>query len=142
MANKINANFVGSGLLILTENVRGEMYWLSSENLQSLIDDWKGNCDFVPSNDAKVFFAAYRNMPVRKDKCTDFESLIRYLEHLEISAKGYTVNIKETLEMRVMVEAKSAEEAVELVRQRWKDSEYVLDSECFSGVDFEEVSEK
>lgn len=142
MANKISAKFVGVGLLILTENVDGKMYWVSSDSLQDLLDDWRNDCNVVPSNDAKVFFAAYGDTLVSEDKYTDFESLIRYLMCLEKPTKEYTVNIKETLEMQVTVKAKSAEEAIELVQQRWKDSEYVLDSECFSGVDFEEVSEE
>lgn len=142
MENRISAKYVGTGLLIITEDVDGGIYGISSESLQDLLDDWRYECDFVPENDAKVFFAAYRDMPVSKDKYTDFESLIRYLEHLEMPTKKYTVNIKETLEKQVTIEAKSAEEAIEIVQRRWKDSEYVLDSECFTGVDFEEVNEE
>lgn len=80
MANKINANFVGSGLLILTENVNGEMYQIFAENFQDVLDNWEGECDFVPCNGAKVFFAAYKGRAIDPNEYTDFGSLIRYLE--------------------------------------------------------------
>ncbi len=50
--------------------------------------------------------------------------------------KEYDVKIKETLEMTVTVEAESAAQARELVEQRYKDSEYILDADHFKGVVF------
>lgn len=50
--------------------------------------------------------------------------------------KEYEVKIRETLEKKVTVEAESPEEAEAIVEQNWKDCEYILDAECFAGVEF------
>jgi hypothetical protein len=50
--------------------------------------------------------------------------------------REYQVKIKETLEMSVTVEARSAAEARAIVEQRYKDSEYILDADHFTGVTF------
>ena len=51
--------------------------------------------------------------------------------------KHYKVRIVETLVMNVDVEAESAGEAEQIVSDRWRDSEYLLDADNFSGVEFE-----
>lgn len=51
--------------------------------------------------------------------------------------KTYKVTITETLQMDVEVEAKSKEEAEQMVSDGWCRSEYVLDSDYFDGVEFE-----
>lgn len=56
--------------------------------------------------------------------------------------KEYDVTITETLEKTVSVEAASKEDAEEMVRQRYYNSEYILDSENFTGVDFKKVDER
>ena len=48
--------------------------------------------------------------------------------------KHYKVRIVETLVMNVDVEAESAGE---IVSDRWRDSEYLLDADNFAGVEFE-----
>ena len=68
-----------SGIFIVTENVDGEVYILESFDLQEIIEDWKGDCNFVPANDAKVFFASYFGKPINPYMYTDFQSLLRYL---------------------------------------------------------------
>lgn len=55
--------------------------------------------------------------------------------------KEYDVTITETLEKTVTVEAASKAEAEEMVRQQYYNSEYILDSENFTGVDFKLVDE-
>ena len=50
--------------------------------------------------------------------------------------KNYDVVIRETLEMTVKVEAKSAEQARELVERNWKNQHYILDADHFQGVTF------
>ncbi|MCD7884184.1 MAG: DUF3846 domain-containing protein [Lachnospiraceae bacterium] len=50
--------------------------------------------------------------------------------------KEYDVTIKETLEKTVSMKADSKEEAEEKVRQGYYNSEYVLDADNFSDVDF------
>ena len=51
--------FLGSDTVIVTENIDGEMYIIQSKYIQDILDDWKGNCEFVPANDARVFFASW-----------------------------------------------------------------------------------
>lgn len=48
----------------------------------------------------------------------------------------YDITIRETLEMTVMVEAESREEARQIVADRWKNSEYILDADSFKDVEF------
>ncbi len=56
--------------------------------------------------------------------------------------KEYDVKITETLEKTVTVQASSKEEAEEKVNAAWSNSEYVLDSEDFVGVDFKTENER
>lgn len=51
--------------------------------------------------------------------------------------KTYEVTITETLQKTVEIEANSKAEAQELVERKWNDSEYILDAEAFTGVDFD-----
>ena len=51
-------------------------------------------------------------------------------------SREYEVNIRETLEMKVTVEAASREEAEAIVERNWKNSEYILDADHFTGVEF------
>lgn len=50
--------------------------------------------------------------------------------------KEFDVNIRETLETQVTVEAESEADAMREVERRWKDGEYILDADKFQGVDF------
>ena len=50
--------------------------------------------------------------------------------------KNYDVTIHENLIMKVSVEAESAQEAEEIVRNRWKAGDYILDADNFTGVEF------
>ena len=74
--------FFNGNTIIVTENVDGEIYLIESKYIQDVVDDWMGDCNFVPSNDAKVFFASWNNEPINPYKYTDFESLVRYLQSL------------------------------------------------------------
>ena len=56
--------------------------------------------------------------------------------------KEYDIKITETLEKTVTVEAASCEEAEEQVRQAYYNSEYILDSENFTGVEFGTEAER
>ena len=49
--------------------------------------------------------------------------------------KEYDVTIQETLEMTVSVEAESREEARQMVADRWKNGEYILDADSFKDVE-------
>lgn len=48
----------------------------------------------------------------------------------------YEVTITETLQKNVTVEAGSQAEAEQIVSDRWKNGEYILDVDSFSGVEF------
>ena len=48
----------------------------------------------------------------------------------------YDITIRETLEMTVTVEAESREEARQIVADRWKNSEYILEADSFKDVEF------
>lgn len=58
--------------------------------------------------------------------------------------RKYNVEITETLKMNVEVEARSREEAEQMVNNRWHNSDYILDADSFVGVDFKakEISRK
>lgn len=43
-----------SAIVIETQNTMGETYFLISVNKQVLFDDWNGDCEYVPENDAPV----------------------------------------------------------------------------------------
>lgn len=48
----------------------------------------------------------------------------------------YEVTITETLQKNVTVEADSQAEAEQIVSDRWKNGENILDADSFSGVEF------
>ena len=56
--------------------------------------------------------------------------------------KNYQVVITETLKMRVDIEADSPEEAELLANDRWRNSEFILDADCFDGVEFNTVKDR
>lgn len=56
--------------------------------------------------------------------------------------KEFDINIKETLEKTVSVIAESREDAEEAVRKAYFNSEYVLDAENFTGVNFSIQAER
>ena len=76
--------FFNDDTVIITENADGEMYMIKSKYIQDILNDWRGDCNFVPSNDARVFFVSWNGKPISPYKYTDFESLIQYLRYLQI----------------------------------------------------------
>lgn len=56
--------------------------------------------------------------------------------------KTFVVEITETLKMKVNIEADNPAEAEEIAQQKWQNSEYILDAECFEGAEFNTVSER
>lgn len=55
--------------------------------------------------------------------------------------KEFKVMITETLQKTVVVEAASEQEAHRRVSDAWKNSEYILDADCFQGVEFHVMGE-
>ena len=51
--------------------------------------------------------------------------------------KNYKVTITEVLKMTVDVEAEDEREAEQIVSDRWRDSDYILDADDFDGVDYD-----
>lgn len=74
--------FFNDSIVIITENECGEIYLIESKYIQDIIDDWNGDCNFVPANDARVFFASWNNKPISPYKHENFESLVKYLQSL------------------------------------------------------------
>ena len=56
--------------------------------------------------------------------------------------KKFDVEITETLQRTVSVEAASRKEAERLVKEAWSNEDYILDSNDFVGVDFKTVNEQ
>lgn len=77
----IQCQFLKKKIQILTENVNGEMYMLEADDYNEIVNDWMGDCDHVPANDAKVFFASYDGQPINPYMYTDFQSLLRYIRN-------------------------------------------------------------
>ena len=50
--------------------------------------------------------------------------------------KEFSINIRETLETQVVVEAESEETALREAERRWKNGEYILDADNLQGTDF------
>lgn len=76
--------FIEGNISILTENADGNIYLIEVDTLDQLLNDWDGECNTVPANDAKVFFASFNGIPVNPYFYTDFESLLKYLENSNI----------------------------------------------------------
>jgi len=55
--------------------------------------------------------------------------------------KEYKVLITETLQKTVILEAATEEEAHKRASDAWKNAEYLLDAECFQGVEFHVLGE-
>lgn len=55
--------------------------------------------------------------------------------------KEYKVLITEALQKTVIVEVASEQEAHKRASDAWKNAEYILDAECFQGVEFHVIGE-
>lgn len=64
---------------IITENTDGRAYLIEASP-RELLSDWEGECNFVPANDASVFFAAQNGDPIDPAKYQDFETLLMLLK--------------------------------------------------------------
>ena len=51
--------------------------------------------------------------------------------------REFEVTITETLKMTVTVEAKNRDEAEQIVSDNWRNSDYILDADNFTGVEFD-----
>lgn len=60
----------------------------------------------------------------------------RVVEIVQPTLYDYDVRISETLEKTVTVEATSWEEAKAIAESAWKNGDYILDADNFTGVNF------
>jgi len=58
------------------------------------------------------------------------------LNKKQIVCKKFSVTITETLKMTVEAEAQNQQQAKQIVSDKWKNSEYILDADNFCGVEF------
>ena len=79
----MKSNFIKSRIFILTENAEGELYTIETDDYNEIVNDWNGDCKFIPANDAKVYFASYDGVPVNPYMYSDFVSLVTYLRELD-----------------------------------------------------------
>ena len=79
----MKSNFIKSRIFILTENAEGELYSIETDEYNNIVNDWYGDCKFIPANDAKVYFASYAGVPVNPYMYSDFMSLVTYLRELD-----------------------------------------------------------
>lgn len=79
MREKAHVNFCDDDVVIVTENADGRIYTITAGCAQDILDDRHGNCNFVPANDARVFFAVWAGKPLSPYDYSDFESLLHML---------------------------------------------------------------
>ena len=77
----MECKFLEKKIHVLTENVDGNLYMLKADDYNELVNDWMGDCNCVPANDAKVFFASYCGRPINPYVYTDFLSCAQYIQN-------------------------------------------------------------
>lgn len=114
---------------------------LSYEDIEKLIELGQNTHHGCVSCPVRPYDATYRGSicaALRANVGVDFDPAdSKSHSHAK---KEFCINIKETLEMQVCVEADSLEEAFALVEKNYKDGEYVLDGDHFTDVEFTEVT--
>lgn len=125
METTINTLMFKDETVIVTENAEGEMYLIHSKYIQDILNDWTGDCNFVPANDARVFFASWNGKPISPYEYTDFESLAWYLIQTrnkillreEIAAKFVKASEDQIDELDFFLELRDAGITLELIRE-------------------------
>ena len=85
----MKSNFIKSKIFILTENANSELYSIEVNDYNEIVNDWYDDCNFVPANDAKVYFASYNGKPINPYLYKDFVSLVLCLHFLELENEMY-----------------------------------------------------
>ena len=57
-------------------------------------------------------------------------------------SKVYKIEIEETLQRVVEIEANSPEEAIDIAQNRYSNQEYILDYEDYKGVEYREYKDE
>ena len=97
---------------------------------------WQFHLD---ENDAPYVYWGHYFMEDRDAAALDFESRDLKGASDESVPRLFRVTITETLKLTVDAYAMDRHEAEQAVSDRWYDSEYILDSDDFVGVEFEAV---
>lgn len=66
-------------VVILTDNEDGMLYTIEADSVDEVLNDWYGECNFVPECDALVYFASLNGVVLRQHDYRDFESLMHFL---------------------------------------------------------------
>lgn len=88
--NKINSDaadivitFPKDNLFIVTENTTGEIYTISAKYIQDILDDYNGDCEFVPENDARILFVSRNGKPLNPYEIRTFKDLIGWIQKID-----------------------------------------------------------
>ena len=73
---KLSTSSVGDDLFLVTESEAGDLYTIKCKCGKNLLDDWNGECNYCPPNDARVFFACWNGIPFNPCDYTDFASFM------------------------------------------------------------------
>ena len=57
-------------------------------------------------------------------------------------SKVYQIEIEETLQRVVKIEANSLDEAIDIAQNRYSNQEYILEDEVYKGVEFREYKDE
>ena len=95
----------------------------------------------IDENEKPVVYWGHYFMENREAALKDFDTrdLDSSPSEYEDSIDRYKVTITETLKLSVEVEAKNQQEAEQIVSDKWRNSEYILDADNFVDVEFEAV---
>ena len=75
----LECNFLDKRICIVTKNADGNLYVLKADDYNELINDWYGERNYVPSNDAPVYFTCLDGKPISPFNYFDFKSLLKYV---------------------------------------------------------------
>lgn len=68
-------------VILVTENADCRLYTIDC-TWRELMEDWHGDCDMVPANDAEVFFAAVNDGVIHTQRRMTFESALGVIEQM------------------------------------------------------------
>lgn len=72
-------NLLKKRINILAENSDGEMYMIEVDDYNDIVNDFRGERSFVPSNDAKIYFASLDGKPINPYAYKDFLTLVQHI---------------------------------------------------------------
>jgi hypothetical protein len=67
-------------IIIVTENIDGKIYTITADSINEVLDDWLGECECVPENDAKIYFAMVCGRMINIEEINTFEKLMDFFQ--------------------------------------------------------------